>query len=141
MVIPHLTQNYDASRDAIAKQFSWNTVDVFPHNIDHCLAWARYEFEDLFEKTPAEVNTYLTDPSDYIFAMKNACLREKLRFNRQLEAERERKTFPMKTSVAQARDFLERAIEFLDKEKCEVFQDCMEWARLKYFFYLLNTFI
>lgn len=29
----------------------------------------------------------------------------------------------MKTLVAQARDFLERAIEFLDKEKCEVFQD------------------
>ena len=47
----------------------------------------------------------------------------------------------MKTSIAQARDFLECAIEFLDKEKCEVFQDCIEWACLKYLFYLLNTFI
>lgn len=57
------------------------------------------------------------------------------------QREREEDIFPMKTSVAQARDFLECAIEFLDKEKCEVFQDCIEWACLKYLFYLLNTFI
>jgi hypothetical protein len=35
------------------------TVHSFPHNIDHCLTWARSEFEGLLEKAPAEANAYL----------------------------------------------------------------------------------
>ncbi|MBA0785151.1 hypothetical protein Gotri_025544 [Gossypium trilobum] len=59
MVIPHLTENYGASRDPPEKQAPMCTVHSFPHNIDHCLTWARSEFEGLLEKTPAEVNAYL----------------------------------------------------------------------------------
>ncbi|KAG6697750.1 hypothetical protein I3842_09G217300 [Carya illinoinensis] len=65
MVIPHLTENYGASRDPPEKQAPMCTVHSFPHNIDHCLTWARSEFEGLLEKTPAEVNTYLTNPNEY----------------------------------------------------------------------------
>ncbi|KAG2669900.1 hypothetical protein I3843_14G057400 [Carya illinoinensis] len=54
MVIPHLTENYGASRDPPEKQAPMCTVHSFPHNIDHCLTWARSEFEGLLEKTPAE---------------------------------------------------------------------------------------
>jgi len=116
MVIPHLTENYGASRDPPEKQAPMCTVHSFPHNIDHCLTWARSEFEGLLEKTPAEVNAYLINPNEYTSAMKNA-------------------------GDAQARDNLERVLECLDKEKCEAFQDCIEWARLKYLFYLIITFI
>jgi ubiquitin-activating enzyme E1 len=42
------------------------TVHSFPHNIDHCLTWARSEFEGLLEKAPAEANAYLADPAKYI---------------------------------------------------------------------------
>ena len=35
------------------------------HNIDHCLTWARSEFEGLFEKSPAEANAYLSKPDEY----------------------------------------------------------------------------
>jgi ubiquitin-activating enzyme E1 len=41
------------------------TVHSFPHNIDHCLTWARSEFEGLLEKGPSEANTYLADPAKY----------------------------------------------------------------------------
>ncbi|KAM1051387.1 hypothetical protein TB2_032498 [Malus domestica] len=113
MVIPHLTENYGASRDPPEKQAPMCTVHSFPHNIDHCLTWARSEFEGLLEKVPAEVNAYLTNPNEYIAAMKNA-------------------------GDAQARNNLESVIECLDKERCETFQDCISWARLKFEDYFAN---
>ncbi|XP_043724924.1 ubiquitin-activating enzyme E1 2-like isoform X2 [Telopea speciosissima] len=113
MVIPHLTENYGASRDPPEKQAPMCTVHSFPHNIDHCLTWARSEFEGLLEKTPAEVNAYLSNPSEYTAAMKNA-------------------------GDAQARDNLEHVLECLDSERCETFQDCITWARLKFEDYFAN---
>jgi Ubiquitin-activating enzyme active site len=38
------------------------TLHSFPHNIDHCLTFARSEFEGLLEKSPAEANAFLLDP-------------------------------------------------------------------------------
>lgn len=113
MVIPHLTENYGASRDPPEKQAPMCTVHSFPHNIDHCLTWARSEFEGLLEKTPTEVNAYLRNPKEYTSAMKNA-------------------------GDAQAKDNLERILECLDKERCKEFQDCITWARLKFEDYFVN---
>ncbi|CAI9761300.1 unnamed protein product [Fraxinus pennsylvanica] len=113
MVIPHLTENYGASRDPPEKQAPMCTVHSFPHNIDHCLTWARSEFEGLLEKTPAEVNAYLSNPAEYTSAMRNA-------------------------GDAQARDNLEHILECLDRERCESFQDCITWARLKFEDYFAN---
>lgn len=113
MVIPHLTENYGASRDPPEKQAPMCTVHSFPHNIDHCLTWARSEFEGLLEKTPAEVNAYLSNPVEYTASMRNA-------------------------GDAQARDNLERVLECLDRERCETFQDCITWARLKFEDYFAN---
>lgn len=107
MVIPHLTENYGASRDPPEKQAPMCTVHSFPHNIDHCLTWARSEFEGLLEKTPTEVNAYLINPSDYISSMQKA-------------------------GDAQARDILDRVLECLDKERCDTFEDCITWARLRF---------
>ncbi|CAE6088382.1 unnamed protein product [Arabidopsis arenosa] len=113
MVIPHLTENYGASRDPPEKQAPMCTVHSFPHNIDHCLTWARSEFEGLLEKTPAEVNAYLSDPVEYMKAMRTA-------------------------GDAQARDTLGRVVECLEKEKCNSFQDCITWARLRFEDYFAN---
>ncbi|EOY34575.1 Ubiquitin-activating enzyme 1 isoform 1 [Theobroma cacao] len=113
MVIPHLTENYGASRDPPEKQAPMCTVHSFPHNIDHCLTWARSEFEGLLEKTPAEVNAYLSNPVEYAASMRDA-------------------------GDAQAKDNLERILECLDREKCETFQDCVAWARLRFEDYFVN---
>jgi ubiquitin-activating enzyme E1 len=107
MVIPHLTENYGASQDPPEKQAPMCTVHSFPHNIDHCVTWARSEFEGLLDKTPNEVNSFLSNPTRYAAAMKKA-------------------------GDAQARELLERVCECLEKERCERFEDCITWARLKY---------
>jgi len=116
MVIPHLTENYGASRDPPEKQAPMCTVHSFPHNIDHCLTWARSEFEGLLEKTPAEVNAFLSNPSEYTNATRNA-------------------------GDAQARDNLERILECLDEDKCLTFEDCISWARLKYVCLIIYAYV
>ncbi|CAI0399916.1 unnamed protein product [Linum tenue] len=113
MVIPRLTENYGASQDPPEKQAPMCTVHSFPHNIDHCLTWARSEFEGLLEKIPAEVNAYLSNPVEYAATM-------------------------IKAGDAQSRDTLEHVLECLDSEKCETFQDCITWARLKFEDYFCN---
>ncbi|XP_020583193.1 ubiquitin-activating enzyme E1 2-like [Phalaenopsis equestris] len=113
MVVPHFTENYGASRDPPERQAPMCTVHSFPHNIDHCLTWARSEFEGMLEKTPNEANKFLTDPGEYVGAMKAA-------------------------GDAQARDLLERVIECLDKDRCDTFEDCVSWARLRFEDYFAN---
>jgi ubiquitin-activating enzyme E1 len=46
VVVPKLTENYGASRDPPEKQAPMCTVHSFPHNIDHCLTWARWVFKE-----------------------------------------------------------------------------------------------
>ncbi|XP_031123482.1 ubiquitin-activating enzyme E1 1-like isoform X1 [Ipomoea triloba] len=113
MVIPHLTENYGASRDPPEKQAPMCTLHSFPHNIDHCLTWARSEFEGLLEKTPSEVNAYLSSPGEYTSAQINA-------------------------GDAQARDKLEHVLECIDRDRCETFRDAVAWARLKFEDYFAN---
>ncbi|KAJ0987622.1 hypothetical protein J5N97_005978 [Dioscorea zingiberensis] len=113
MVIPHLTENYGASRDPPEKQAPMCTLHSFPHNIDHCLTWARSEFDGLLEKTPNEVNSFLLNPSEYLSAMRN-------------------------NTDPQIRARLECVVECLLKERCETFQDCVTWARLKFEDYFVN---
>jgi ubiquitin-activating enzyme E1 len=108
MVIPHLTENYGASRDPPGKEAPMCTVHSFPHNITHCLTWARSEFDGLLQKAPAEANKYLANPEQYKAAMRSA-------------------------RDAQARELLESIVECLVTEKCNTFEDCIYWARRRYF--------
>ncbi|XP_078436471.1 ubiquitin-activating enzyme E1 2-like [Wolffia australiana] len=113
MVIPHLTENYGAARDPPEKQAPMCTLHSFPHNIDHCLTWARSEFEGLLEKTPSEVNKFLSSPVEYCAAICAA-------------------------GDAQAKDLAESVLECLDSERCTTFQDCIAWARLRFEDYFCN---
>lgn len=80
------------------------TVHSFPHNIDHCLTFARSEFEGMFEKAPTEANAYLADPEKYVATVRAS-------------------------SDAAARDQLEKVVAVLADERCNTFQDCISWAR------------
>lgn len=46
------------------------TLHSFPHNIDHCLTYARSEFEGMLEKNPTEANAFLSDPAKYLSAVR-----------------------------------------------------------------------
>ncbi|CAL5220461.1 g2482 [Coccomyxa viridis] len=107
MVIPRMTENYGASRDPPEKQAPMCTVHSFPHNIDHCLTFARSEFEGLLEKSPSEANAFLSDPAKYLSAVRQS-------------------------SDSAAREQLEKVVEVLDSERCTTFEDCIAWARRRF---------
>ena len=114
MVIPHITENYGASRDPPEKQAPMCTLHSFPHNIDHCLTWARSEFEGLFEKNPAEAKAFLSKP-DYIDAVRKA------------------------DSLSQTKEALDRVGEILLPQSLpKTFRDCVEYARLHFEDYFAN---
>jgi ubiquitin-activating enzyme E1 len=113
MVIPHMTENYGASRDPPEKQAPMCTVHSFPHNIDHCLTWARSEFEGLLEKAPAEANLYLDNPEKYVQAIRQ-------------------------NPDAAAREQLEKVADLLVIDTVASFHDCIAWARLKFQDYFHN---
>ncbi|KAK2076935.1 hypothetical protein QBZ16_005163 [Prototheca wickerhamii] len=106
-VVPGLTENYGASRDPPEKQAPMCTLHSFPHNIHHCLTYARSEFEGLLEKTPAEANAFLADRAKYLAAARAA-------------------------GDAAARDQLEKVARVLVAERCASFDDCLAWARRKF---------
>ena len=107
MVIPGLTENYGASRDPPEKSAPMCTLHSFPHNIDHCLTWARSEFEGAFEKSPAEANAYLAKPEEYAAAARAA-------------------------GDASARENVEKAAECLLGSRCSTYEECVRWARLRF---------
>ncbi|KAG1679642.1 hypothetical protein FOA52_006159 [Chlamydomonas sp. UWO 241] len=114
MVIPNMTENYGASRDPPEKQAPMCTVHSFPHNIDHCLTWARSEFEGLLEKAPSEANAYLADKEKYIAAIRA-------------------------NPDAAAREQLEKVVDVLVGDSvCRTFDECIAWARLRFQDYFHN---
>jgi ubiquitin-activating enzyme E1 len=104
VVVPNITENYGASRDPPEKQAPMCTLHSFPHNIDHCLTFARSEFEGLLEKSPAEANAFLLDPSKYLEEAASA-------------------------GDSAARERLERVAEVLVSDRCHSFEECIAWAR------------
>ena len=113
VVVPGLTENYGASRDPPEKQAPMCTIHSFPHNIDHCLAWARSEFEGHVEKAPAEVNTYLEDTAAYAA---NA----------------------MNQADGQTKEQLEQVADALSTNKCSTFSECIVWSRKIFDEYFYN---
>lgn len=113
MVIPHMTENYGASRDPPETEAPMCTVHSFPHNIDHCLAWARSEFQGMLETQPAEANLYLKDPAGYKQSILNS-------------------------PDAQNREKIETVATTLTVDFCRTFNDCIKSARLKFEEYFHN---
>eukprot|EP01023_Acetabularia_acetabulum_P053882 TRINITY_DN6048_c0_g2_i4.p1 TRINITY_DN6048_c0_g2~~TRINITY_DN6048_c0_g2_i4.p1 ORF type:complete len:421 (-),score=76.88 TRINITY_DN6048_c0_g2_i4:81-1199(-) len=103
-VIPHLTENYGASRDPPEKQAPMCTLHSFPHNIHHCLVWARDLFGRYFEDSPRLANAFLANPEKVLEDAK-------------------------KQGDAQSKDQLEQVIKLLESSKCNTFEDCVAWAR------------
>ncbi|KAL2905339.1 Ubiquitin-activating enzyme E1 1 [Bienertia sinuspersici] len=74
---------------------------------------SRLYISGFLEKTPADVNAFLKNPGEYASVMRKA-------------------------GDAQARETLEHVIECIDKDRCDTFQDCITWARLRFKDYFSN---
>jgi len=105
-IIPDLTENYGSSRDPPEKQAPMCVIHSFPHSIDHCLVFARSEFQGAFDKTPGEANGYLQDSA---FA-------SKLR----------------KMSPPEAKELMQSIVDVLIVDPCKSYDDCVQWARKQF---------
>jgi len=107
IVIPNVTESYGSSRDPPEKSIPICTLKNFPNAIEHCLQWARDNFEGLFTGQAGSAKQYLSDPADF------AAKTEKLPGNEPL-------------TTAQG------VVDFLVDQKPNDFNDCIEWARERF---------
>mmetsp|Transcript_70685 Transcript_70685/g.106941 ORF Transcript_70685/g.106941 Transcript_70685/m.106941 type:complete len:1043 (-) Transcript_70685:78-3206(-) len=105
IVIPHLTENYGATRDPPEKSIPVCTLKNFPNQIQHTLQWARDWFEGEFKQSAEDVNSYLTQPAEQYL--------ESLQPNEKTET-------------------LKMIQKTLVDERPLAFEDCVVWARLKF---------
>ena len=66
IVVPHVTENYGASRDPPEASIPICTLKNFPNKIEHTLQWARDTFEGFFAQAPASANSYLGDRAGFL---------------------------------------------------------------------------
>jgi len=105
MVVPHLTENYGATRDPPEKSIPVCTLKNFPNQIEHTLQWSRDMFEGMFKQTMEDTNTYLTSPD----------------FAETLRQQQSTKLDTLKNVKAALVD--DRALSF---------DDCIAWTRLNF---------
>merc|ERR1712038_1729125 len=104
VVVPHLTENYGATRDPPEKSIPVCTLKNFPNQIQHTLQWARDYFEGVFKQNAEDVNSYLGAVDiDAMTGQGN----EKL-------------------------DTLKSIKSTLVDDRPRSFEDCIVWARLKF---------
>ena len=106
VVVPHLTENYGATRDPPEKSIPICTLKNFPNQIQHTLQWARDWFEGEFKQAAEEVNGYLSMSSTDQYV-------ESLQPNTKL-------------------DTLRLVRRTLVEERPTSFEDCVTWARLTF---------
>jgi ubiquitin-activating enzyme E1 len=105
IVVPHLTENYGATRDPPEKSIPVCTLKNFPNQIQHTLQWARDWFEGEFKQNAEEVNNYLSQsPEQYVATLQPNTKTETLKQIR----------------------------KSLVDERPVTFEDCVVWARLKF---------
>ncbi|OMJ81381.1 hypothetical protein SteCoe_18172 [Stentor coeruleus] len=67
--LPHKTQSYGDSQDPPEESIPMCTLKNFPHAIEHCIEWAKDEFQGTFSDGPQEVNKYFEDPIRYLASL------------------------------------------------------------------------
>jgi ubiquitin-activating enzyme E1 len=105
IVVPHLTENYGATRDPPEKSIPVCTLKNFPNQIQHTLQWARDYFEGEFKQSADEVNNYLSQTTEHYL--------ESLQPNTKTET-------------------IKKVRKTLVDERPMNFEDCVTWARLKF---------
>lgn len=116
VVMPHITENYGASRDPPEKVVPQCTLHHFPHNIQHCLAWARSEFLGQFTEGPLAAKLYAgsKDGEAYVAQLRAAG-----------------------TSSGEVAMKVEGLVDLVGKRPTD-FAACVDWARKLYEDYFVH---
>uniref|UniRef100_A0A7S3AS77 E1 ubiquitin-activating enzyme n=1 Tax=Haptolina ericina TaxID=156174 RepID=A0A7S3AS77_9EUKA len=126
MVIPHMTENYGASRDPPEKEAPQCAVHNFPHNIDQCLVLAHSEFVGNFDTTPVDALEFLAKGGDWVTQMRHAnesdsTILDKLRGDPRVSC-----------------GMSGGCTDVLQAERAADWEDCVGWARRKFESYFYN---
>eukprot|EP01083_Nonionella_stella_P026932 74116_1 len=105
VIVPHLTESYGSSRDPPEHSIPLCTLKSFPNKIEHTIQFARDQFEGWFVTAPEDVNRYLSEPN-YLKELSGQQINE-------LES-------------------LHNIRSYLLDDKPVSFEQCVEWARLKF---------
>merc|ERR1719203_350706 len=106
VVVPHLTENYGATRDPPEKSIPVCTLKNFPNQIQHTLQWARDYFEGVFKQTAEDCNAFLDNKAEY-----------------------EQSILSAKSNANTKMDTVRSIVETLTSEP-KTLEDCVSWARL-----------
>jgi len=71
VILPHKTESYSDTQDPEEDGIPMCTLRNFPNKIEHCIEWARAEFNDVFVVGPQEVNSYIADSNNWLGELKN----------------------------------------------------------------------
>ncbi|CAM9530980.1 unnamed protein product [Ectocarpus sp. 6 AP-2014] len=75
VVVPHVTASYaDGPKDQADDAIPMCTLRNFPSLIEHCIEWARAQFEDLFVGPFAEAKKFCEDKEAYLKQVREATL-------------------------------------------------------------------
>lgn len=113
VIVPDLTESYASSRDPPEKSIPICTLHHFPNVIEHTIQWARDSFEGLYKNQPESVNSYLTH-ADFLEQLQKQPAGTKLETVTNLKSS-------------------------LMDEKPLSFDQCIQWARLKFEEYFNNN--
>jgi len=106
IVVPHLTENYGATRDPPEKSIPVCTLKNFPNQIQHTLQWARDYFEGVFKQTAEDCNAFLDNKTDY-----------------------EQSILSAQSNANTKMDTVRSIVETLTGEP-KTLEDCVSWSRL-----------
>ncbi|KAL3171995.1 hypothetical protein MRX96_043672 [Rhipicephalus microplus] len=107
VVVPFVTESYTCSQDPPETSVPLCTIKYFPNKVEHTIEWARDEFEGLFKMSAVNAVKYLENPRFLSAAQK---------------------TLPLMEEV----DLLQELMKILVEERAWVFDDCVEFARLRF---------
>lgn len=65
VIVPHITESYGSTQDPAEKEVPVCTLKNFPYLIEHCIQWAREQFETFFVKCPADATKYLKNIDEF----------------------------------------------------------------------------
>ncbi|TYZ62320.1 hypothetical protein PybrP1_009484 [[Pythium] brassicae (nom. inval.)] len=75
VVLPYKTQSYaDGPKDAEDDNIPMCTLRNFPSLIEHCIEWARAQFEDLFVAPAADAKKFVEHRREYLAKVRQATL-------------------------------------------------------------------
>ena len=106
IIIPKMTESYASQADPQENGIGICSVHNYPSTIVECTAWLKNAFVELFEQNPQLVHDLLID-QNYIENTK-------------------------KNDLQKLETALKATEKFLIDEKCDDFNDCIKWARLKF---------